>query len=251
MKSVEIYHKKVQNCLDAILENEQENIARAADLLVEAVKKDRLIHVIGTGGHSSMAAEEMLCRAGGLVPVNPLLEQGYNLAHGAFRSSMVERLPGYAKSLLEYYQVEKDAVLIVVNSYGINSLTIDTVIEAKKIGAKVIAVTSPESSRAVPKNHPARHPSKQNLCRLDIDVLIDCRMPAGDAVVEFRNYKQKIAPVSTILNSFVLNSLVACTVEKLLAQNIEPPVWEDANLSSENRTNAKYWEEYFDKIKHL
>lgn len=251
MKSVEMYYKKVKECIDAIVNNEQENINNAAELLVEAIKKDQLIHVIGTGGHSSMAGEEMLWRAGGLVPINPLLEQGYNLAHGAIRSNMIERLQGYAKPLLDYYQVEEDEVIIVVNAYGINSLTIDVAVEAKKKGLKVIAVTSPDFSKMVPRDFPARHPSKKNLYELDIDVLINSHMPEGDAVVEFDNYEQKVAPVSTILNSFVLNSLVACTVEKLIEEGINPPVWKSANMPGGDEANAKYVDKYFERVKHL
>ncbi len=251
MESLGMYCKKVSECLQAIAEKEEKNIRMAAELMADAIEKDQVIHVIGTGGHSSIAAEEMLWRAGGLVPVNPMLEQGFNLAHGAFRSGLVERISGYAKPVLDYYQVKAGEVIIIVNAYGINSLTIDAALEAKKMGLKVIAITSPEFSKAVPEDHPARHPSKKNLYQLDVDVLIDNHMPVGDAVVEFANYARKVAPVSTILNAFVVNAITAATVEILLGRGIEPPVWASANMPGGDAANKRYIDKYFERIKHL
>jgi uncharacterized phosphosugar-binding protein len=251
VKGVNLYYEKVVKCLTQIRDNEKEKIEKAADLLTESIVQDKLIHVFGTGGHSSMAAEEMFWRAGGLVHINAILEQGVNLSHGALRSNMIERLSGYAKPVLDYYQLKEGEVIILVNAYGINSLTIDTALEAKKRKMKLIAITSPEFAKAVPIDHPARHPSKKNLIDLDIDVLIDNHMPVGDAVVEYDNFPQKVSPVSTIVNAFVLNSLVATTVEKLLQKGIEPPVWRSANMPGGDEANKKYVECFFERVKHL
>jgi len=251
MKAMRTYYEKVANLLKKV-EEEEENVAKAAKLVSEAIEMDRLIHVFGTGGHSYIAAEETFWRAGGLVPINPIFDPGVSLSHGGARSSMIERLPGYAKPILEYYQVKKDDVIIIVNAYGINSVTIDATIESKKIGAKVIAITSPEFSKVVPPDYPARHPSKKSLFELkEVDVVIDCHMPPGDAVVEIEGFSQKVAPVSTILNAFVLNSIVACTVENLVKKGLTPPVWMSANMPGGDEANKKYIEKYFERIKHL
>jgi uncharacterized phosphosugar-binding protein len=107
--------------------------------------EDKLIHVIGTGGHSNLGAEEMFWRAGGLVPINAILDPGTALIHGALRSNFVERSSGYAKAVLD--------------AYGINSMTIEVALEAKRRGVKSIGVTSPSFGEKVPKGHPARHAS--------------------------------------------------------------------------------------------
>lgn len=251
MRVIEDYCQAVQVFLQKVA-GESESIDRAAELLSEAIENDRLIHVFGTGGHSYMGAEEMFWRAGGLVPINPIFDSGVSLSHGARRSNLIERLSGYAKGVLRYYQIKTDEIMIVVNAYGINSVTIDAAVEAKKMGAKVIAVTSPEFSRSVPPDHPARHPSKKNLFELEeVDVVIDCHMPSGDAVVRVPGVEVKVAPVSTILNAFVLNCLVACTVEKLVSKDIVPPVWVSANVPGGDEANKKYLDKYFERIKHL
>ena len=57
-----------------IEETQQEPIARAAQLIAQAIADKRRVHVLGTGAHSMMAAEEVLWRAGGLAAWNPILD---------------------------------------------------------------------------------------------------------------------------------------------------------------------------------
>ena len=67
--------------------NENPQLEAAASVIADSIADDRLINVIGPGGHSNMAAEEVLWRAGGLAPINPMLDAGVNLIHGAKRFS--------------------------------------------------------------------------------------------------------------------------------------------------------------------
>ena len=64
-------------------------------------------------------------------------------------------------------------------------------------------------------------------------------MPFGDALVEIEGCKQKVAPVSTFLNSFCLHLLVIGTVEKLVKEGIEPPLWMSANFPEGDKKNQK------------
>ena len=74
-------------------------------------------------------------------------------------------------------------------------------------------------------------------------------MPFGDAIVEIEGLPQKVAPVSTILVSFVLNALVAKTVEKLVKEGITPPIWMSANIPGGDEFNRKWLEKYRNRIK--
>lgn len=252
MDAGEKYYKAITDLLMKIHQEEKENIAEAVQLIGEVITKDKLLHVLGTGAHSSMGAQEMFWRAGGLVPVSPILDPGFSLSYGATRCRLIQRLPNYAKSVLTYYKIEPEDVIIIVNAYGISTSTIDAAIESKKMGAKVIAVTSPEFSKVVPPDHPARHSSKKNLFELEeVDVVVDCHMPPGDAIVEIEDFPQKVAPVSTILNIFVLNTIVARTVEHLVRKGITPSVWMSINMPGGDEANKRYIDKYFERIKHL
>ncbi len=248
-KYTENYKEVVRGLFEQIEKQEENAIDKAATLMVETIKKDQLIHVIGPGGHSNMGAYEIFYRAGGLVPVNPIFDPGTLVSMGGRRSTVIERTPGYGEAVLEAYEIN-DGTLIIVNAYGINAMCIDVAIGAQRRGIPTIGVTSKEFAEKIPPNHPARHPSKKNLFEM-VDILVDCHMPFGDAVVTIDGFEQKVAPVSTLVNSFALNLLVIKTVEILLEQGIAPPVWTSANVPGGDEANKLYIKQYKDRIRFL
>jgi uncharacterized phosphosugar-binding protein len=144
----------------------------------------------------------------------------------------------------------KGDVLIVCNAYGINAATIDAAQEGKRLGATVIGVTSTEFATRTPADHPSRHPSKQNLHEI-ADIFLNTWLPYGDAVVEIPGCPQKVAPSSSLGTAFVLNCLVAATVEELVRRGIEPPVWMSANLPGGDEANRKHFDKHLRRIKFL
>ena len=93
-------------------------------------------------GHSNLASQEIFFRAGGLMHISAILDEGTLLSNGALRSMAIERTPGYGKIVIEDYNLKKDDLLILINAYGINAALIDAALEAKRRGVKIIAVTS-------------------------------------------------------------------------------------------------------------
>ena len=221
-------------------------------MLADAILADKLIHVIGPGGHSNMGAEELLWRAGGLAPINAILDAGTNLIHGAKRSNIIERTPGYAARVLDAYRVGRTPgeVIIIVNAYGVNAMCIDTVLEAKARDITSIAVTSRSFADALPADHPARHPSRKNLYQ-EADHFLDCRLPLGDAVVEIEGCDEKTGPTSTFCNSFVLNLLVIETIKRIAERGARPPVWRSANMPGGDAANRALEDEYIPRVRHL
>ena len=93
---IEMYFNKVMSLLKEVLDTQKEEMLNAAKLIKDALKNDKLIHVYGTG-HSQVLAVEVFYRAGGLVPVNAMLDLGSSIYTGALKSTGIERLYGYAK----------------------------------------------------------------------------------------------------------------------------------------------------------
>lgn len=250
-KEFDQYKKGLISIFDAI-EKEEKSIRKAAEAICNAIINNKMVHVIGPGGHSNLAVEEILWRAGGLAPFNAILDAGTNLIHGAKRSNIVERTPGYAIGVMDAYGVGKEQgeVIIIVNAYGINSMTIDTAIESRKRGLTTIGVTSNSFAEVVPKGHKSRHPSNKNLFE-EVDIFIDNHLPEGDSIVEVENFSQKVASTSTFCNCFVMNLIVIETVKCLLEKGVTPPVWVSANMPGGDEHNKVLEEKYFPIIKHL
>ncbi|HCS74859.1 MAG TPA: sugar isomerase, partial [Clostridiales bacterium] len=151
---------------------------------------------------------------------------------------------------IEDYNLQKDDLLILINAYGINSALIDAALEAKRRGAKIIAVTSVEHASNTPPDHPARHPSKKNLFEL-ADLVLDSKVVVGDAVVEIEGLNQRVAAMSTFANAFLLNSLVAETVKALVEEGIVPPIWMSGNETGGDEANEKLYDRFIGRIKKL
>ena len=214
MNTAQNYFNHVSSLMQRLFDEESESISQAGAFIANTIADDRLLHIFGTGGHSAMSAEEIFFRAGGLVAVNAILDEGVLLAHGALRSNGIERTPGYAPVVLDYYNVQQEDVLVVVNAYGINACTIDAAEEGKRRNCKVIAVTSVSLQQALPQKHLSRHPSGQNLANL-ADVVIDCKVPMGDALVSIDGVSQKVGASSTYLNALALNLMMIQAIENL------------------------------------
>lgn len=232
--------------------NDNPQLEDAATVIADSIQRGQLIHVIGTGGHSNMAAEELLWRAGGLAPINAILDAGTNLIHGAKRSNMIERMEGYTEKVFDNYKLGKTPgeVIIIANAYGINAMTIDAVLEARKRGMTSIAITSKGFADNVPKGAKARHSSGLNLYQ-EADYFINTFMPYGDAVVDIDNCSQKTAPTSTLCNTFAINMLMLTAVAKLSERGVEVPLWTSANLPGGDEKNKKLEEQYAPLVKHL
>lgn len=245
------YRNTLVEIMDKIL-GEIETIQKASRVVAESIAKEEPVHVIGPGGHSNMAAEEVLWRAGGLAPINAILDPGTNLIHGAKRSNVIERTPGYAVKVLDAYRIGRKPgeVIIIANAYGVNAMCIDTVLEAKKRGMTTIGITSRSFAEALPKDHPSRHPSGKNLYQ-EVDYFLNCHLPYGDAVVEIKGCIQKTGPTSTFCNVFTINLLVIETVKRLVEMGIQPPLWMSANLPGGDEANRYLEEKYIPRIKHL
>jgi uncharacterized phosphosugar-binding protein len=250
-KQFQQYRDAIAQTLDEIVQ-EEKSIVKAGNIMAEAIRNDKVIHVLGPGGHSNMAAEEVLWRAGGLACMNSILDAGTNLIHGGRRSLLIERTPGYAVSVMDAYDVGKTPgeVIIIANAYGVNSMTIDAALEAKKRNVVSIGVTSRSFADVLPKEHPSRHPSGKNLYE-SVDIFVDNHLPYGDAIVDVDGLDQKLGPTSTFCNAFVMNLLVIETVKALKEMGVEAPIFRSANLPGGDAYNKSLFEKYGGRCRHL
>ena len=233
------------------VETEQlDNMKKAADLMVDAIADDRLIHVYGGGGHTTLAMGEIFFRAGGLANINPLMETGLSVFNQALKYLELERCVNYGSSIVKYYKLQPGDVLIIFHNVGINAATIDAAMEAKNAGAKIIAVSSSYWQNDMPQDHFIRHPNKTNLFDY-ADVCIDDYNPVGDAVVTVPGLDTPIAPISNIIDFYIAHRLEIETVKGCIARDIVPPVWKSANVPGGDEANAKYLEKYSPRIKCL
>ncbi len=106
MSQTKEYLQKICQHLTDIGETEEDNLQKAAEVLAAQIEQDKLIHVIGPGGHSNLGTQEIFFRAGGLMHINPILDEGTLLTNGALRSMAMERLAGYGRIVFKNHNIQ-------------------------------------------------------------------------------------------------------------------------------------------------
>ena len=233
-----------------ILTEERDTLDAAADKLASQIAVDRLVHIYGPGGHSNLAAQEVFFRAGGLMHVSAILDEGTLLSSGALRSMAVERTPGYGSIVINDWGLQQGDLLILANAYGINAALIDAALEARRRGVFLIGFSSHQHAIDTSPDHPARHPTKANLQDL-VDIAVDTKVAVGDAIVAVPGMSERIAAISTFANAFALNCLVIRTVAKLIERGIEPPVWRSGNAPGGDEANRRFIANFRGRVRRL
>ena len=242
-KYFETYYGSVLTLLAEISENERENIARAGGMLADTLERSGLIHVFGCG-HSHMVAEELFYRAGGLAAISPLFEQSTMLHDGAYKSSHIERMSGYAPDMVKRYPVQSGDTFIVVSSSGINSFPIETAEAARAQGACVIGITSSHYNDEKSRDPQGRH--LKDVC----DLWIDNHVPHGDAAVALGE-ETSAGPVSSICSMFIANAMVLEACEELQKRGVRPEVFVSGNVQGGEQRNTELIQKYLGRVKHL
>ncbi|HSH36496.1 SIS domain-containing protein [Schnuerera sp.] len=235
------YIDEVQKLISNIKESQKDNIKKAAEVFAETIKKDKIIHVFGTG-HSHMIGIEMFVRAGGLANVEAMLDNTILTNFGAMKGGEIERLSGLAEVIWNDYEINEGDIMVIVSNSGRNAVPVEMAMLAKEKGIYVIALTSLNHSQSVE----SRHESGKRLFEL-ADLVIDNCAPKGDGLLDFDGVQSGAS--STIAGSLIVNSIVTETLSILAKEGQKLPVYVSQNVDGYN--NDHIYEKYKNRIKHI
>lgn len=232
--------------LNEVRATQSEAIEQAADIIAEAILADHLVYAFGPT-HAGILAQELFYRAGGLVPVNPILPPGLTTdVRPATLTSRLERMPGLGRQILAELPIGAGDVLIVHSVSGRNAVAVEIAQGARERGAVVIAVTSLVYSRAV-------QPRSAGMARLfeAADLVLDDRAPVGDALVEIPGMRQRVGPSSTVTGAAMLNAVMAGAAQRIHAKTGDAPVFLSANLDGGDEHNQRWLAHYKGRLTYL
>lgn len=224
---VERYFDVVIHLLARLRESQRSAMAAAADALAATLRTGGVVHLFGTG-HSHMLAEEVFYRAGGLLPINAMLDETVVLSGGAHRSTATERTPGTAADIASRYDLRAGDAGIVISNSGRNPAPIEMARLMKDLGLTVIALTSLAHSGAFA-------PLPPHTVRLaDVaDIVLDNGGGVGDAALGLEGVAHPVGPTSTVAGAALLQAVFIGVMERLVAAGV--PV---VNLPSGNVEGA-------------
>jgi len=240
------YLDQIIALLNEVRRTQQEVIEKAAQVIAQAIQNDHLVYVFGAS-HAGILAQELFYRAGGLVPVNPILPPGLTTdVRPVTLTTRLERLEGFGKQIIAETPIQAGDVLIVHSVSGRNAVSVEAAQAGRARGAFVIVLTSLAYSRSV---HP-RQPGMSRLFEVADLVLDDCA-PVGDALVALPGMQQRVGPASTVTGAAILNAVVVRAAALILAQSGDAPVFVSANLDEGEAHNQKWLDHYRGRLTYL
>ncbi|EST39439.1 hypothetical protein N566_01990 [Streptomycetaceae bacterium MP113-05] len=229
-----------------VAQAEAESIAAAGRLLAGTVADGGRLFVFGAG-HSSLAAQDVVYRAGGLAVMNLLTVPGVVGVdvRPATLGSALERVSGLAGAVLGTSELRAGDALTVVSLSGRNALPVEMARDARALGVQVIGVTSVAYATQTTSRHPSGTFLKDHC-----DVVVDNHVPVGDTTLASPGVPAPFAPASTVVTSALMQSVVATAARELADRGIEPPLLRSGNVDGGPEWNARVMTEYRERIFH-
>ena len=230
--------------LRRIRDEEAESVAAAGTLLADTVADGGRLFAFGAG-HSSLAAQDLVYRAGGLALMNLLAVPGVVGVDvmPATLGSALERVDGLAGVVLDSSPLRAGDALIVISLSGRNALPVEMAVKARERGVRVIGVTSVAYAAQTTSRH-----SSGTFLKDHCDLVLDSRIAVGDAELTLDNVPAPFAPASTVVTTALLQAVMATTAAVLADRGIEPPLLRSGNVDGGHAWNARIMDEYGDRI---
>jgi uncharacterized phosphosugar-binding protein len=219
-------------------------IEAAGTLIADTVAAGGRLFAFGAG-HSSLAAQDVVYRAGGLALMNLLVVPGVVGVDvmPATLGSALERVDGLATVVLESSPARSGDVLVIISLSGRNALPVEMAMSARTLGLKVIGVTSVAYTTETKSRHTSGTYLKDHC-----DIVLDSRIPVGDAELTVDTIEAPFAPASTVVTSALLQAVMATAAGALADRGIEPPLLRSGNVDGGPEWNTRVMTEYGDRI---
>ena len=231
------YFSLLSERLQVVIETQEEAIRSAADICAKSIVKDKLVFTFGTG-HGAFPAMEMFPRTGTVTGFRPIVESTMISFHrvlgdmGARQYRFIHSKEGYGEAILSSHQIDSEDSMLIFSHSGLNAVTLDIAVGAKKRGLKVIGVTSiPHSSST-----PSRHSCGKRLFEL-ADVVVDTGVPKNDAGLFIEGLEDPVGATSTSIAVAVGQAINAATSAKLIEMGHKPMIMVSPNTTEKERAN--------------
>ncbi|MEU6493744.1 SIS domain-containing protein [Streptomyces sp. NPDC046984] len=230
--------------LRRVRDEDAEEIATAGTLVADVVAAGGRLFAFGAG-HSSLAAQDLVYRAGGLALMNLLAVPGVVGVDvmPATLGSALERVDGLAGAVLDSSPLRSGDLLVIISLSGRNALPVEMATNARARGVKVIGVTSV----AYASETSSRHVSGTYL-KDHCDIVLDSRIAVGDATLTLDAIPAPFAPASTVVTTALLQAVMATAAGVLADRGVEPPLLRSGNVDGGHDWNARVMREYGDRI---
>ncbi len=247
--SAEDYLSRIGKIISIIEETQKGKIEKAAEAFARSIEAGGRVYLFGSG-HSVIPVLDVFPRYGSFVGFHPIYDprlMWFNVVGpgGARELLWLERQEGYARIVLQSYQLQPRDSILIFSHGGLNAAPVEMAIEAKKEGLTVVSVCSLENHRQAI----ATHSSHKKLADVS-DIAIDNCVPPEDALVSAEGAREKFAAGSTVAAVSIAMALVAESGARLVKNGAKPPTFVSPNVGLPADHNEKVFNEYERFIQH-
>ncbi|MCF2127608.1 SIS domain-containing protein [Strepomyces sp. STD 3.1] len=230
--------------LRRVRDEEADGVEAAGALLADTVRQGGRLFAFGAG-HSSLAAQDVVYRAGGLALMNLLTVPGVVGVDvmPATLGSALERVDGLASVVLDSSPLREGDALVIVSLSGRNAMPVEMAMKARALGVRTIGVTSVAYASETTSRH-----SSGTFLKDHCDIVLDSKIAVGDAELTLDTVPVPFAPASTIVTSALMQAMMAATAGALADRGIEPPLLRSGNVDGGHDWNGRVLDQYRDRI---
>lgn len=241
MMLMENYWEHVDALFAKVRSTQRENIITAGKMIADSIEQGGCIHLSSICHHIEY---DFLYRGGG-----PIFYKRFNYdlnidnaVRKRDRSDIDQNMEGLAVYALKASKIRPGDVLVVSSVSGRTAKVVDLAYEAKKMGVKVIALSSMEYATQVDPVHS----SGKKLYEM-VDLTLDNCAPAAEAMIEVEGLEPRFAAASGIASDYIMWSVTSVAVEELMKRGITPGILKSANFPGGNDYNKKFVEPQYEE----
>lgn len=228
---------------------QSEQLVAAADLYARCIANDGLVHLWG-GGHSALGVLETFPRIGSIIGFHPILELPITYysnvvgVSGLRQALFLERVSGYAETVLQNFEFGVNDCMCVISSTGINSVAIEIALGSQERGMPVVAITSVAHQASTT----SRHSSGKRLADM-ADIVIDNCTPPGDASIHVEGCDYPTSSTSNLAVITIVQTLNALVAERLVKLKKKPLILGSPHFVATQAESAQNIEEYYTEFR--
>lgn len=236
------YQKRVEELFNQVKTTQRENIIKAGELIVETLENGGNIY-LSEICHSIQ--NDLIDRGGG-----PFFYRKFQYkldvqsdARQRDRSDMDLDMEGLGAYILKASTIKPGDVLFVGSVSGRTKHVVDLAYEAKKMGIKVIAMSSMSYAQSVGPVHS----SGLKLYEM-VDLTLDNCAPAAEAMLEVDGIEANFAAASGLSSAYILWSVTAVALELMRDKGMDPLLLKSTNYPggpdyNDGLVRPRYWKQ--------
>ena len=217
------YQKRVDQLFEQVKTTQRENIITVGKMIADTIEAGGNIYL---GGICHSIEMDLFNRGGGPAFYRTF---HWNLdvksdARQRDRSDMDLDMEGLGAYVLKASTIRPGDILFVGSVSGRTKSVVDLAWEAKKMGIKVIAMSSMSYAQSVGPVHS----SGKKLYEF-VDLTLDNCAPAAEAMLDVEGVEAKFAAASGLASSYILWSVTAVVLDELKSRGKTPLLLKSAN----------------------